>query len=269
MLKYSHEQRSNKIRRLIFRGLKGGKRGHIGSSMSLVEILIALYDHVLKFKSNKPNYSDRDRLILSKGHGCLALYAILADKKFFPENYLDIFCKSDAILGGHPDINIPGVETITGSLGIGFSVSVGIALSLKIKKNNNKVFAILGDGELNEGIVWESCMSAYKNKLDNLIMIIDYNNLQTYDSPEKVAGMDKIKQKLTSFGFNTKIVNGHSIPQLIKVMKNTPFNKGRPSAIICNTIKGKGISFAENNKNWHHKSSISIDDLNLIEKELQ
>ena len=263
-----YKKRSKNIRELIVRGLKGGKRGHVGSSMSLVEILIALYDHVLKFKSNDQNFPKRDRLILSKGHGCLALYAILADKKFFPKKYLDSFCKSDSLLGGHPDITVPGVETISGSLGIGFSVAVGIASSLKIKKNLNKVFVIIGDGELNEGIVWESCMTAFKNKLDNLVLIIDNNNLQTYDSPNKVAGMNKIEEKLKSFGFITRSVNGHSIPKLIKTFKQIPYKKDKPTAIICNTIKGKGITFAENNKYWHHKSSISSEDLKKIEKEL-
>ena len=133
----------------------------------------------------------------------MALYAILADKKFFPKNFLDNFCKSESLLGGHPDITVPGVETISGSLGIGFSVAVGIASSLKIKKNLSKVFVIIGDGELNEGRVWESCLSAFKNKLENLILIIDNNNLQRYDSPNKVAGMNKIEEKLKSFGFST------------------------------------------------------------------
>ncbi len=260
--------RSIEIRKLILKGLKGGNRGHIGSSMSLVEILISLYDNIIKFDNRNPKNKNRDRLILSKGHGCLALYAILADKNFFPKKLLDTFCNKSSVLGGHPDILIPGVETITGSLGIGFSTAVGIAISLKIKKNSRKVFTILGDGEMNEGIVWEACLSASKNRLDNLSIIIDKNNLQTYGTPEAVAGLNNLYLKLTSFGFETRIVDGHSISKITRILKKLPFKKNKPNAIICNTIKGKGISFAENNKYWHHKSFLSKEDIDRLEKEL-
>mgnify|MGYP001304733642 CR=1 FL=1 len=255
------DKRSRYLRELIIRGLEGGRRGHIGSSMSIVEILRVLYDNILNFDPKNPKKIDRDRLILSKGHGCLALYSILADKGFFPLDELDIFCKIDSILGGHPDQNIPGVETTTGSLGHGFSIGLGIALALRIKNNISKVYIIVGDGEINEGSVWETCMSASKHRLDNLIMIIDNNKLQTYGSPEEVAGLNMINKKLESFGFETKEIDGHSIPDLNKAFSDVPFSKGKPNAIICNTIKGKGIDFAENNLHWHHKSSLSEEDI--------
>ena len=254
------------LRKLILEGLKGGKRGHIGSSMSIVEILRVLYDHIMKFNPKKPNLNKRDRLILSKGHGCLALYSILADKGYFSKDTLKTFCKSNSILGGHPDKHIRGVETSTGSLGHGFSIAIGMAIALKIKKIKSNVYVIIGDGELNEGSMWEGLMSAYKNNLDNLIVILDYNNLQTYGSPAKVAGLDKIKLKIKSFGFNTSEVNGHSIKELKKVLKSK--NKTKPKFIICHTVKGKGISFAENNPDWHHKANLEDKVLKQISNEL-
>ena len=242
-------------------GLAGGKRGHIGSSMSLVEILRVLYDDILKYNPKKINFENRDRFILSKGHGCLALYAILSDKGYFSKNKLKTFCKSNSILGGHPDMNIPGVETTTGSLGHGLSIGIGIALSLKIKRKKSKVYIVLGDGEMNEGSVWEGLMSTSKHKLDNLVVIVDHNNLQTYGSPKDVAGLSNIKQKMQSFGFKVKEVNGHSVKDIKQALKNTKDNNKRPLGVICKTIKGKGIDFAEGKLDWHHKAN--LDDLTI------
>ena len=266
---YKLDKRSIYLRQLIIRGLEGGKRGHIGSSMSLVEILRVLYDDILKFDPKNPEMESRDRLILSKGHGCLALYSILADKGYFSLDKLDTFCKVDSILGGHPDQYIPGVETTTGSLGHGFSIGLGMAIALKIKNINSRVFAIVGDGEINEGSIWESCMSASKHKLENLVMIIDNNKLQTYGSPEEVAGLDFIENKLKSFGFDTFEVDGHSINELKNVLTKKTIKKDKPTAVICNTVKGKGIDFAENNLNWHHKSSLSDKDIEDLKDSLK
>ena len=262
------DNRSIYLRELIIKGLEGGKRGHIGSSMSLVEILRVLYDDILIYNPTDPEMEDRDRLILSKGHGCLALYSILADKGYFPLNELDTFCKTDSILGGHPDQYIPGVETTTGSLGNGFSIGLGISLALRIKKNKSKVYVIVGDGEINEGSVWESCMSASKHHLDNFVMIIDNNNLQTYGTPEEVAGLNNIEKKLDSFGFEVKNINGHNTNELKKIFLEIPFIEKKPNAIICNTIKGRGIDFAENSLDWHHKSSLSEDDIKNLKNSL-
>ena len=153
-------------------------------------------------------------------------------------------------------------------MGVGFSVGVGIATALKIKKSLSKVFVIVGDGEMNEGSVWEACMSASKNNLNNLTLIIDNNKLQTYDSPAKVAGLTNLDKKLSSFGFSTKIVDGHSVKKLKKIFNEVPFSKNKSNAIICNTIKGKGIDFAENNTSWHHKSSISEKEIFQMIKSL-
>lgn len=253
------DKRSIYLRELILLGLEGGQRGHIGSSMSLVEILRVLYDDVMFYSKKNPKLLNRDRLILSKGHGCLALYAMLVDKGFLRKKHLFDFCKSGSILGGHPDHNIPGVEAITGSLGHGLSIGIGIALALKIKKINSKVYVILGDGEMNEGSNWEAFMSASKHNLDNLIVLIDNNNLQTYGTPKEVAGLDKIKNKLLSFGFNVKEINGHSVNQIKSALIKKKQTK--PIGIICKTLKGKGIDFAENKAEWHHKSSLSKKDI--------
>jgi len=258
--KINLDKRSIYLRKLILTALEGGRRGHIGSSMSLVEILRVLYDDILKFDPKKIKLKSRDRLILSKGHGCLALYAILSDKGFFSINKLKTFCKSKSILGGHPDTNIPGVETTTGSLGHGLSIGIGMALSLKIKKIKSKVYVIIGDGEMNEGSIWEGLMSASKHKLDNLIVIIDHNNLQTYGSPKQVAGLSNIKGKLLSFNLEVNEINGHSVPAIKRSLKRKKKIK-KPLAIICNTIKGKGIDFAEGKLDWHHKAS--LDDMTI------
>jgi|TARA_B100000780_G_C21123811_1_gene455537 transketolase len=260
------DKRSVYLRNLIIDGLEGGMRGHIGSSLSLVEILRVLYDDILYFNPKKTKLENRDRFILSKGHGCLALYAMLVDKGFLSKKHLKAFCKTDSMLGGHPDYKIPGVETTTGSLGMGLSIGVGMAMALKIKKNKANVYVVIGDGESNEGSIWEALMSAYKNKLGNLTVILDHNNLQTYGSPYEVAGLDRLKQKMISFGLITKEINGHDIKSLKLAL--TKKNSSKPRMLICHTIKGKGINFAENNVNWHHKANLDIHTIKLLRESL-
>ncbi len=265
MKKISLDKRSIYLRKLILRGLIGGNRGHIGSSMSLVEILRVLYDKILKFKPKDPLFKNRDRLIFSKGHGCLALYSILADKKFFSLSKLDSFCKSDSLLGGHPDFEIPGVEASSGALGHGASIGVGVALSLKLKKNKSKVFVIIGDGELGEGSNWEAFMYADKYKLNNLFFVIDKNNLQTYGNPSIVSGLTSLKNKFLSFGLNVSEVDGHNLGKIEKTMqKHLHIKNNKSHVIICNTIKGRGIDFTENSLDWHHKSSLSEDEISKM-----
>ena len=175
------DSRSKDLRRNVIRMIEVDKRGHIGPALSLIEILRVLYDSFLKFQSQKPDWDDRDRLILSKGHGCLALYSILADKGFFNKRELDTFCQPDSILGGHPEKDkTPGVEASTGALGHGLPMGVGMALAARINNKNHRIVVIMGDGEINEGSVWESAMSAAKHKLSNLILFIDHNKLQSY-----------------------------------------------------------------------------------------
>lgn len=255
------DNRSLYLRKLILDAFCSARRGHLGPAFSLVEILRVLYDYVLKYDPHNPHWEDRDRLILSKGHGCLALYAILADKDFFSKEELDTFCTMDGILGGHPEIKIPGVEASTGSLGHGLAIGVGMAISARIKKKDWRVFVILGDGECNEGSVWEAALIAAKHNLSNLCVVIDYNKFQSYGPLSQTSGLDSLKEKWTAFGFDTVEVDGHVVDDLKETFSQFPFSPNKPSAIICHTVKGKGIEFVENNPNWHHKSNLSEEEI--------
>ena len=261
------DQRSKYLRKLIVRGLEGGGRGHIGSSMSLVEIMRVLFDSYLHFKSSDAKWPDRDRLILSKGHGCLALYAILADKGFFDPGELDSFCKFDSRLGGHPELGkLPGVEASTGALGHGLPMAVGMALAAKIKKQGHRIVVIMGDGEINEGTVWEAAMSASKHQLNNLIAMIDYNKLQSYGLTKDVLDLEPLVDKWKAFGFEVIEVDGHNIKALENLLARLPINTLKPTAVICHTIKGKGIPFAEGKAEWHHKSGLKPHDISALYK---
>ena len=254
------DQRSRDLRRLIVRGLEGGGRGHIGSSMSLVEILRVLYDDVLRFRPDEPKWPERDRMILSKGHGCLALYVMLADKGFIPPETLDTFCRRDSILGGHPEAGkIPGVEASTGALGHGLSVGVGMALAARMQGRDSRVFVVMGDGEINEGSVWEAALSAGKHGLSNLTAIVDYNKIQSAGPTREIQDLEPLLDKWRAFNFAAEEVDGHDVAALRGIMGRLPFDPGRPSAIICHTVKGKGIGFAENDANWHHKAKVGSD----------
>ena len=256
------DRRSRDLRRLVVRGLAGGGRGHLGSALSAVEILRVLYDDILHVDPARPDWPDRDRCILSKGHGCLALYAVLADKGFFPAEELDRFCRFDGILGGHPEANkIPGVEASTGALGHGPSIGVGLALAARLAGRNSRVFVITGDGEINEGSVWEAAMAAGKHGLGNYTVIVDYNKHQSYASTATVQDLEPLRDKWTSFGFTVRDVDGHSVEALRRAFVDLPFVPDKPNAVICHTIKGRGVGYAENNLAYHHKSKISDSEI--------
>lgn len=254
--KINLDKRSIHLRELIIECLQQEQRGHVGSSMSLVEIIRVLYDDIMKFDSKRANFDARDRFILSKGHGCLALYIMLFEKKFITKKQLLSVGKFNSILGGHPEHIVPGIEFSTGALGHGFSIACGVALSAKIKKQKYKTFVVMGDGEINEGSVWESALSVSKHKLNNLITIIDYNKFQSYGSLVETSNMSAIKNKWESFGFDVVEINGHDVKKLKQTFKIAKNKKNRPIVIICYTTKGKGLKFAENIPNWHHRSSI-------------
>lgn len=260
------DNRSRDLRRTIIRTLEAGGRGHVGAALSLVEILRVLYDDVLQFDPSDPKWPERDRCILSKGHGCLALYAILGDKGFFPEAELWKFCKSDGILGGHPEIKVPGVEASTGSLGHGLAIGIGFALNAKYHKADYRVFVIIGDGESNEGSIWEAALTASKHCLDNLTVIVDYNKYQSYGPTCEVLDLEPLADKWKSFGFEVKEVDGHNIEQLRAVL---PIKAEKPCAIICHTVKGKGIEFIENDLKWHHKSKVTDEEVQLLLQALE
>ncbi len=253
------DERSRYLRRLAVRALDKGERGHIGSTMSLIEIMRVLYDDVLRFRANEPKWPGRDRMILSKGHGCIAQYVILADKGYFPVETIDTFCHRDSILGGHPESNkIPGVEASTGALGHGLSIGVGMALAARIQMRDSRLYVVMGDGEINEGSVWEAAMSASKHRLSNLTAMVDYNKIQSAGPTRDILDLEPLVDKWRAFGFDTLEVDGHDVEALRKVLRLAP-DKDKPTAIICHTVKGKGIPFAEHDPNWHHKAKVAPD----------
>lgn len=254
------DHRSLELRQMVIRALAGGKRGHIGSSMSLIEIFRVLYDDILAYRPAEPRWPDRDRCILSKGHGCLALYVLLADKGFFPVEELDRFCYRDSILGGHPEAGkVPGVEASTGALGHGLSIGVGIAVGLRMRAARSRVFVVVGDGEINEGSVWEAALSAHKHRLTNLTVLVDYNKIQSAGPVAEILDLEPLADKWRAFGFGVAEVDGHDVEELRQLLRRLPLHTDRPTAIICHTVKGKGIPFAEHDANWHHKSSLKTD----------
>ena len=242
-----------KIRSTIIDMIAVNNRGHYGSAMSLVEILVFLYQEYLKIDSKNHQLEDRDRLILSKGHGCLALYAVLKNRGFINKKDLLTFSKFDSLLAGHPERSIPGIETSTGSLGHGLSIGVGMAIGLKLKKIKSKVIVIMGDGEINEGSVWEAALHASKHQLDNLIVIIDYNKIQSYGSTKEVCNLEPLAKKWESFGFKVSQFDGHNYKEISKSFKSKNFTKKKPHLFISHSIKGKGFFKSENNPEWHHK----------------
>ena len=230
----------------------GASSAHIGGALSSVDIVSTLFSEFIKINKENFEKTERDYFILSKGHACLVYYAVLAEIGFFSKDQLKLFEKTDSFLLGHPVLNKKyGIEFSTGSLGMGLSIGVGVALALKKKKTDNKVYVLVGDGECNEGSIWESVMSASHFNLDNLTIIIDKNNLQQTGKNIDIMNLGDLKSKLSSFGCETFSVNGHSTKELFDVFSSK--NKTtKPKAIVANTIKGKGLSFAENNNEFHH-----------------
>ena len=263
------DDRSRALRRVIIKTLAAGQRGHVGAAFSLVEILRVLYDDVLTYDPKQPKSPARDRFILSKGHGCLALYTMLADKGFIKEDELWKFCRSDGMLGGHPEHHIPGVEASTGSLGHGMSIGLGMALNARIAGANYRTFVVIGDGESNEGSVWEAALSAGKHKLGNFTVLTDYNKHQSYASTAFVQDLEPLADKWRAFGFAVRDVNGHDVKELREVLTTLPLDKNKPTAIICHTVKGKGVAYAENNMAWHHQNKVTAADAEKLVEALE
>lgn len=260
---------SKELRKDIFKTICNGGGGHTPASLSIVEILVYLYHNILKVNPRNPKDPQRDRFILSKGHAAVALYALLAKLGFFPEEELNNFGRKGTFLGGHPDMHkVPGIEASTGALGHGFPFAAGVALAAKLDKKDYKVFVLLGDGECQEGSIWETAMFAPQHKLDNLVAIIDYNKIQAMDWLDKIVSVDPLIDKWKAFGWQVKTVNGHDFKALKKVFSRLPFTKGKPSLIIAKTIKGKGISFMENSPIWHYRMP-GKEELQIACKELK
>lgn len=259
------DERSLHLRRLVVKALEGGGRGHIGSSLSPIEIVRVLFDDVMRYRPNEPAWPERDRFILSKGHGCLALYVMLADKGFIPESELVTFCRRESILGGHPEAGkVPGVEASTGALGHGLPIAVGMALAGRMRRMDYRVFCVMGDGETNEGSVWEAALSAGKHRLSNLVAIVDYNKIQSYGPTKVVQDMEPFLDKWRAFNFAAVDVDGHDVNALRTLFKQLPLDGGKPTAIICHTVKGKGLPFAEGRAEWHHKSKVTDKDVTAM-----
>lgn len=228
--------------------------GHTGGDLSSADILTCLYlGGILQLDPQKPLWPERDRFIMSKGHCSGAFYSTLAARGFFPTEQLKSFMAPLSMLNGHPDRNkLPGVEANTGPLGHGLPIGTGAALAARMRGESWRVFVLTGDGELQEGSNWEAAMTAQHYGLDNLIVIVDRNRIQQGDFTEKTIRMDPLAEKWQAFGFAVTEIDGHSFPELLQAFQSVPFIKGKPSCIIANTIKGKGVSFAENKPAWHH-----------------
>jgi transketolase len=248
------ELKSIQYRREILSMIKKAGAGHTAGSLSCIDILNVLYNHVMDITPENFASHHRDHYIQSKGHSVEALYAVLADKGFYSITDLDTLNQYKSHFVGHPTRAVNGIEHNTGALGHGLSVAVGIALAFKKDNLPFRVFTLLGDGELEEGSNWEACMSAAHYHLDNLIAIVDRNRLQITDYTENVSQLEPLEDKFRAFGFAVRSVDGNSIPELIDIFYEIPFERGMPNLVMAHTVKGKGISFIENNLAWHHRT---------------
>ena len=245
--------KSIEYRKTILEIIYNSGAGHTAGSLSCIDILNVLYNNILEINPSNFNSVDRNHYIQSKGHSVEALYTVLCDKGFYSRADLNTLNNFDSHFIGHPTRKIQGIEHNTGALGHGLSVAVGMAIGLKLDKKPHKVFTLLGDGELSEGSIWEGLMSANKYQLDNLIIIVDRNRLQITGKTEDVNPTEPLKEKFLSFGMSVQEVDGNSVEQLQDIFRKVPFEEKKPNLIIANTVKGKGISFIENQVIWHHK----------------
>ena len=246
------EQKAKVIRRHIITSITKAKSGHPGGSLSCADLIAALYFDIMNIRPEDPQWEDRDRFVLSKGHACPALYAALAEKGYFPVEELDHLRELGSMLQGHPySGKTPGVDVSTGSLGQGLSVANGIALGGKLNGKDYYTYCLLGDGEIEEGQVWEAAMTAAHYKLDHVIAFVDYNHLQIDGTIEEVIGNTCIEEKFRAFGWQTLTINGHDIGEIIGAVNEAKKTLETPTCIILNTVKGKGVSFMENQVGWH------------------
>lgn len=265
--------KSIQYRKTIFTIINKANAGHTGGSLSCIDILNVLYNRVMNVTPETFTHPDRDRYIQSKGHSVEALYTVLADKGFYPASELETLNRYKSHFIGHPTRKIPGVEQNTGALGHGLPIAVGTALAAKQDGRTYRVFTLLGDGELEEGSNWEASMSAAHYRLDNLVVIVDYNKLQITGPVESVTGITDLAQKFTAFGYAVREVDGNAIPDLVATFDALPFAPGKPNLVLAHTAKGKGVSFTENQVGWHHhvptadELTAALTELNAAELE--
>lgn len=267
--------KSIQYRKTIFTIIHQANAGHTGGSLSCIDILNVLYNRVMNVSPETFAHADRDRYIQSKGHSVEALYTVLADKGFYPARELETLNRYNSHFIGHPTRKVPGVEQNTGALGHGLPIAVGTALAAKKDGRSYRVFTLLGDGELEEGSNWEASMSAAHYRLDNLVVIVDYNKLQITGPVETVTGITDLVQKFTAFGYAVREVDGNAIPELVDLFAALPFQSGKPNLVLAHTVKGKGVSFTENQVGWHHhvptaaELAAALAELNQAEIEWQ
>ncbi|MDA1260199.1 MAG: transketolase [Planctomycetota bacterium] len=268
-MEIDYAKEGKEARQTIIEMVIAAQRGHVGSAFSLIEILLVLYKGgILKVDPKNPHWPERDRMILSKGHGCLALYPILCDLGFFPREELMLYCRPKGILGGHPEhLKVPGVEASTGALGHGLSIGIGMALAARMNGHKHRVFVILGDGECDEGSIWEGALHASKHALDSLTVLVDYNRQQSYSDVSEVLPLEPFAEKWRAFGFSVDEVDMDH-PDRLHALLLKPV-AGRPRVVICHTVKGKGVSFIERNLQWHHKAKLTELEIENIFNELE
>jgi transketolase len=264
------------IRRGILRLIRAGEAGHVGGALSSVEIVTALYFNLLNVDPGNPQWPQRDRFVLSAGHKCLVLYAALAERGFFDKSVLDTYGALDSPVPGHPNMHkLLGVETNTGALGHGLAIAGGMALGLRMDKSEARVYVLMGDGELAEGSNWEAASAASMHKLDNMLVFVDRNQLQISGRTVDVMSYEPLDERWRAFGWSVRTINGHDFEAIIGNAREIPFEKGKPSIIIADTIKSKGLSFAERKVNYHYWKATAEEmeqaesDLDAIEKELK
>ncbi len=246
---------AKKIRQTVVQMTHRAKSSHVGTSLSMADLLAVLYSGILRVRPEEPNWALRDRFILSKGHGCAGLYAVLADRGFFSESWLQDFYQNGARLAGHATHHgVPGIEASTGSLGHGLPIACGMAVAGKQEPQPYRVFTLLSDGECDEGSVWEAAMFASHHKLDNLAAIVDYNKIQSLGAVKDVLDLEPFAKKWEAFGWAVKEIDGHNCSEIEKALKEIPFYKNKPSCVIAHTVKGKGVGFMENDLLWHYRS---------------
>ncbi len=248
-----------KIRRNIWRSLHGAGSGHMGGALSAADLLAALYFHHMRFKPEQPDWPDRDRFVLSKGHANAALGAVLAQAGLIKDEILDQFYGFDSLFGMHPDIKLAGVEMSTGGLGHGLSVGLGMALGARLQRKDFRVSVMIGDGELQEGSNWEAAMAAAHQKVSNLTAILDYNKVQQSGHVSTMMSLEPAADKWRAFGWSVREINGHDMGEIVSALDDLPFTDGRPSVIIAHTVKGKGVSFSEDTHLWHN--NVVSDDV--------
>jgi len=245
------EAEARQLRRNVWRALRAGGGGHAGGSLSAADILAALYFHRLRVRPSEPDWPERDRFVLSKGHANAALGAVLAQAGFIEDAVLDRFYGFESPFGMHPDIKVPGVEMCTGALGHGLAVAMGMALGARIQKKPFHTFVMVGDGELHEGSNWEAAMASSHYRLANLTAIVDHNKISQSGRVAEIIGVDPLADKWRAFGWETREIDGHDMAAVVDTLDALPLHPDRPTAVIAHTVKGKGVSFAENTYLWH------------------